>query len=414
MMSTRSILRFSTILSLALAAACDGTADRITGAASERPSARGTSHSSLAASDLQVADVEQLYAAVNDPANEGATIILAPGAYVLSAVDADGVSRPNAGRLELQRDMSLYGSTDDRSAVVIDASLLAASSFNVSFGRTAPVRIGRGTNSIGWLTVKGNTAAAGGIATDLPGTLPTRIKVVQVVSGGSSRGLDVRNVGLANAGRRIDAEIADNEFIGPTVVIGMSEGIRLVNFVDANGGVIVATLNGNRVHGFQIGCIFANNRSSDAVVQVRSAGDRFFGNALGCLIAGGLNQSAAGVANRSSTTFEAYGSAFVDNTSAVAGFEPGGILVLGSRSIFKPNAVNDNTVSVALWGTRISGNEGADFEVFGALQDALLGLAGTNNHAIINLHGVSTKLDVPATASLPSEPAATNTVTVNR
>ena len=234
------------------------------------------------------------------------------------------------------------------------------------------------------------------------------------MADGSSRGLDVRNVGLVNGRRRIDAEIVDNEFIGPAVVIGMSEGIRLVNFVDANGAVIVATLNGNRVHGFQIGCIIANNRSSDAVVEVRSSGDRFFGNALGCLIAGGLSQAATGVANRNSTTFEAHGSAFVDNTSAVAGFPPGGISVVGGRSILKPNVASDNTVTVALWGTKVSGNDRVDFEAFGANLDAPVGIAGTYNHAIIELHGASKKIDVVATASRPAEPAGTNTVSVNR
>ena len=56
----------------------------------------------------------------------------------------------------------------------------------------------------------------------------------------------------------------------------MSEGIRLANFVGADGGVIVARLSGNVAHGFQLGCIVANNRSSNAALQVRSSGDRFF------------------------------------------------------------------------------------------------------------------------------------------
>jgi hypothetical protein len=412
MMSRRSIFPLCTALSLALAVACDRSADRITGAPASGPSVQGEPQLSLAANDLHVADVEQLYAAVNDRANEGASIELEPGTYLLSATDASGVARPNAGRLELQRDMSLSGSTDDRSAVVIDASRLPTSSFTASFGRTAPVRIGRGSNTIEWLTVQGNPQAAGGIATELGGTLPTRIRVAHVVSGGSSRGLDVRNVGVANAGRRIDAEILDNEFVGPTLVVGMSEGIRLANFVGADGGVIVGTLSGNRVHGFQIGCIVANNRSSDAVVHARSSGDRFFGNALGCLIAGGLSQAATGVADRNTTTFKAHGSAFVDNTAAVAGFPPGGIAVIGARSILKANVASDNTVRVSLWGTRVSGNEGVDFEVYGALQDALLGVAGTNNHAIVELHGVSKQIDVVRTASRPTESAGTNTVSV--
>jgi hypothetical protein len=284
----------------------------------------------------------------------------------------------------------------------------------VSFGRTSPVRVGRGSNTIEWLTVLGNSAAAGGIAAELPGNTSTRIRVAHVVSGGSSRGLDVRNASAANAGRRIDAEIVDNELFGPTDVQGMSEGIRLVNFVGADRGVIVATLSGNRVHGFQIGCIVANNRSSNAIVQVRSSGDRFFANALAAVIAGGLSQATTGVANSNSTTFEAHGSAFVDNTASIAGVDPGGVVVMGARSTTQPNVASGNTVWVALWGTKVSGNLGVNFEAFGAREDALTGLAGTNNHATIELHGVSKQIDVQATASLPVDPAATNTVTIIR
>ncbi|HUQ80051.1 MAG TPA: hypothetical protein VM076_02870, partial [Gemmatimonadaceae bacterium] len=71
---------------------------------------------------VHVADVEQLYAAVNDPANVGATLLLAPGTYVLSLKNAAGGARPNAGRLELQKDMSVIGVAGDRGAVVIDAA----------------------------------------------------------------------------------------------------------------------------------------------------------------------------------------------------------------------------------------------------------------------------------------------------
>jgi len=50
----------------------------------------------------------------------------------------------------------------------------------------------------------------------------------------------------------------------------------------------------------------------------------------------------------------------------------------------------------------------------GALEDALLGIAGTNNRATIELHGVSKKIEVQTTASLPTDPSGTNTVTVIR
>lgn len=403
-------------LPLAAAVGCDQAGERLTGAAAaDGSSRRGQAQLSVSAPALHVADVEQLYAAVNDIANEGAAIILAPGTYVLSATTAAGVGRPNGGRLELQRDMSLYGVTDHRSAVVIDASSLPTSSFSVPFGRTAPIRIGRGRNAIEWLTVRGNPEAAAGIATELPGTPTTRVRVAHVVSGGSSRGVDVRNVGAASgAGRRIDAEIVDSELLGPSRVVGMSEGIRVANFVGADGAVIVATLSGNQVHGFQLGCIVANNRSSHAIVEVRSSGDRFFANELGCQIAGGLSQALTGIASSNSTIFEARGSQFTDNTAALGGLGSGGIRVVGGLSVTGVNVTSSNRVTVALWGSKVADNLGVDFEAVGARQDALSGLAGTNNRVTIELHGVSKQIDVLATPSVPVDPAGTNTVSVIR
>lgn len=378
-----------------------------------------TSSTVSAGTVVYVADVESLYDAINNCPCEGAAVVLAPGTYLLSKKDPLGNDRPNGGRLELQKDMSLYGVAGDRAAVVIDATALTAGSFNVPFGRTGPVRIGRGSNTIEWLTVLGNPAAAAGIATELPGTPSAQIRVAHVVSGGSSRGIDVRNVGKDMAGRRIDAEIVDNEFFGPSQVLPgtLSEGIRVVNFVGADGGVILASLSGNRTQGFQRGCIVANNQSSNAVVEVRSSGDRFFANDLGCLIAGGVS-SATPVANSNATIFEARGSQFVDNVAPIGG---GGILVIGGFSTTQANVTSSNTVSVALWGSKVSDNVGVNFEAFGALQTQTPppGLAGTNNHVTIALRGVSKQIDVVGVDSLPEDsrlpdPSGGNTVTVLR
>ncbi|HXW07427.1 MAG TPA: hypothetical protein VD833_19475 [Vicinamibacterales bacterium] len=378
-----------------------------------------TSFAAHAGTVVYVADVEQLYDVVNH-GNEGATVVLYPGIYPLSSTDPTGMDRPNGGRLELKKDMSLYGVAGDRTAVVIDARALPRASFSAPFGRTGPIRIGRGSNTIEWLTVLGWEAAAAGIATELDGMPSTRIRVAHVVSSGTSRGVDVRNVGLTMEGRRIDAEIVDNDFLGPEVLEPgtMSEGIRVVNFVGANRGVIVATLRANRTHGFQIGCIVANNRSSNAAVQVRSSGDEFSANGLGCVIAGGLSQAATGVADSNTTAFEAFGSKFVDNTADL-GFEPGGIRVAGGLSTMLTNVTSGNTVSVSLSGSQVSGNEqvvprAVDFEAFGAIQTALAGLAGTDNRVTITLRGISAQTEVVAVDSLVEDPSGSNTVTVIR
>lgn len=357
---------------------------------------------------VSVSDVEQLYEAVNNPSNSGKMLRLNTGTYVLSVNDPSGNPRPNGGRLELQQDMSLSGVTNNRSSVVIDASGLPNSSFLVSFGRTGPVRVGRGENSIEWLTILGNDRAAGGIETDLTGTPTTQIKVAHVVSGGSLRGIDVRNISAAMVGRRIDVEIIDNE------CFGIVEGIRLVNTNGANQSKIFANLRGNRVHDFYIGCIANNNRCSSAEVEVRSDGDRFEGNGLGALIAGGT--AAVGVSASNSTTFEARGSAFINNTGPI---EPelqdaGGILVLGADAV-GPDKTFYNKVTLRFWGTKVYGNQNIDFQAFGSRSlSNPPELGGTNNQAVIELHGVSKQIDVVAIDSSPEDPNHTNTVTVDR
>jgi len=411
MRSVRSWRPLCVMSLLALSVACDNAADRLT---APRANVAVPPHATPdVGPSLVVSDVEQLYAAVNNASNAGMALLLEPGTYVLSPTNNSGVVRPNGGRLDLQLDMSLHGLSGDRSAVVIDARSLPTASFTVSFGRTAPVRMGRGSNAVEWLTIMGPPAAASSIATDLTGTPTTHVRVAHVVASGASRGVDVRNVSATMVGRQVAAEIIENELVAPTQIIGLSEGIRISNFVGAHNGVIVATMSGNRAYGFQYGCIIANNRSNDASITVRSAGDRFYGNAIGCLIAGGLSQT-TGVATGNTTTFEAYGTHFSDNTETDLGFPPGGLQVVGGLSTTTPNVTSNNSVTVSLRGSNASDNLGENFEAFGAWMESLAGIAGTGNRATINLYGVSKLIDVVATASLPQDPNNTNVVTVVR
>lgn len=355
-----------------------------------------------------VCNVEQLYEAVNDSGNIGKRLLLNCGNYVLSVNDSSGAPRPNGGRLELQENMSLLGVTNNRSAVVIDASGLPNSSFLIASGRTGPIRIGRGKNTIKWLTVIGNEFSAGGIETDLTGTPTTEIKVAHVVSGGSLRGIDIRNIGANMSGRRIDAEIIDNECFGTV------EGIRIVNTNGANQGQIYAELRNNFAHDFYFGIIANNNRCTSAVVEVTSYGDKFEGNGLGALIAGGTALTGTSVSN--STTFEAHGSKFINNNGPI---EPslgdaGGVLVLGADAM-GANLTSYNTVTVRLWGVKVYGNQNINFQAFGSRSVSnppILG--GTDNHAVIELHGSSKRIDVVEVDSFPVDPNNTNTVTVVR
>src|SRR5215831_7023145 len=58
---------------------------------------------------LYVSNIEELYAAVNNPSYAGAVVVLAPGIYTLSTTDAHNQNRPNGGSFVLQPGMGLVG-----------------------------------------------------------------------------------------------------------------------------------------------------------------------------------------------------------------------------------------------------------------------------------------------------------------
>lgn len=399
----------------ALVAGCTDAGD-ITGPISSAPAL--AHHTSDGAVDVvPVADVEQLYDAVNDPANIATTLLLAPGTYVLSARDASGVVRPNGGRLELQQDMSMTGVAGERGAVVIDAASLPASSFPLRaplVGRTGVIRIGRGRNAVEWLTVAGNPLAAAAIETDIGSAADAWVRVAHVVAGNSARGVDVRNIGEGMAGRRLHAEVVDNDFFRGV------EGIRIANFVGAHGGRITVVMSGNRSYENVLGCIVENNRVNFASIQVRSSGDRFYDNGFGCQIGGALASSAT--ANSNSTIVEAHGTAFINNTRTEFfnstgpnfGTRFAGLEVVGGKTLSSTATTSNNTVVVRLWGCTIAGNRGVDLEGWGAYASDPSRIAGVDNHATIELHGVSKRVDVAGGDSSPEDPSGTNTLTIIR
>ena len=364
---------------------------------------------------INVSNIEELYSAVNDAANVGETIGMAPGTYVLTANAPGGAARPNGGRLDLQKNMSLIGKVGDRDAVKIDSSQLPQASLRVPFSppvpspnRTSAIRLGRGKHTVEWLTVIGNPWAVAGIGTDLGDTTPVKIRVAHVVSGGSLRGVDLRNSGLAMAGRKLEAEIEDNDFssAGPQPGDPPREAIRLMNFIGATGAEVHAKMSGNRFHDSVYGCILENNKTNSGVISARSNGDIFENNSLsGCWIGGAFAGPNApfGSFSGSSSTFEAHGGKFQTNSEY-------GILAEGAEVRDPRNVLVDNRVFVNLFGCTASNNTQGDFKAYGARTIPPVGIAGTNNVVTIERHGVSTQIQVDATDSEPPEPAHTNRV----
>jgi hypothetical protein len=358
---------------------------------------------------MTVSDAEALYAAVNDPGNAGAAVLLAAGHYALTGLDPHDVARPNGGRLELQPDMSLAGVAGHAEDVVIDASGPRGPSFASPQGNTGAVRIGRGHETIEWLTVRGAASAAASIATDLVGDRTTSVRIAHVIAEGSVRGIDVRNMGPAAAGRTIIIDLDDNELTANTTNTG--QGIRFVNANGANGAAIVASLHSNRSHDNLRGCLAANLASSGASITIDSHDDRFDDNQVGCVFSGGNTQSPAAVANDNTITVTIHGGSFRDSVGVLQpDNEMGGLVVEGGRGEVA-GATSRNSVQISVWGTTFDSNQGADVSAWGARTTAAAP-AGTDNVVSIDLHGASKEAVTGAIPSTPVEPAGTNRVTI--
>jgi hypothetical protein len=368
---------------------------------------------SAAGQTVPVGNVEELYAAVNDPANAGATVALAPGVYTMTANAPSGAARPNRGRLELQENMSLLGVVDDRNAVVIDAFNLPLSSYQTP-GLTGAIRIGRGSNAIEWVTVKNAVSGSANIETDLiwPGT--AYVRVAHIVSTNAVRGIDVRNLGTAAAGAIIIAEIVENDLFSNRLL--QAEGMRFGNNLGANGASVFATLQGNRSFDNYQGMLVENNRTNLATVSITSSGDRFFENGAGVIILAGLSFNSV-AANGNTINFMAHGSRF-ENNNGFTIFDLGGLVIVGGENTSIPNGTNNNTVNASLWGCRLSENQLWDLGAIGGRSNPLsAGSPGMNNNVTIEIHGEGKPKSEPVeffANSVPFDANTTNSVTVIR
>jgi hypothetical protein len=339
-------------------------------------SSESTKFTFVTLTTINVTNIEELYTAVNDAQNAGSQIVIAPGLYTLSANDPKNMPRPNGGRIDLLENMSLQGVVGDREAVVIDAINLPASSYvTPTISKSGAIRMGRGTNAVEWLTIRNAVNGNGGIETEIawPGT--AHIRIAHIISTGNPRGIDLRNLGADEAGRVIEAEIIDNDLHSNQVNTGI--GLRIANTSQANGGVVSATLSGNRCYNNLNGLVVEGVNTSFGRITVVSSGDRFYQNNLGAGVGGGLRLIASAVnADGNTTSFEAYNTSFENNSSEG--------LDISAAATYVSNATSNNNVSVHLRSCRFGNNQGVDISAIGALSvPESIGSPGTNNHATL-------------------------------
>jgi hypothetical protein len=221
---------------------------------------------------IHVSNVESFYNAINDPANEGGTIVLAPGTYALNS------NFPKNGRIELAHNMSLVGKPGDANAVVIDVTGLPASAYVVPPTatypfqlRTGPIRIGNGYNAIEWLTIKNNpqNIIRSMIQTDIVAKQnatdpapPVQVRIAHTIIKGSSIGINIINRDAVSNGRIVEAEIENNEILENNIP-QFGSGVQVQNSQALTGALIKVTLRGNYIHHNKNGLNILNSSSEN-------------------------------------------------------------------------------------------------------------------------------------------------------
>lgn len=394
------------VFALLLLAACAGEP-----AAPPAPARAGIAFS-RAADAIEVASAAALYDAVNDPANAGRVVEIDSGTYMLDSLQAHN------GRLELQPGMTLRGATGRPEDVVLDAGDLRAPHLTDSTQLvgglpmlTGAIRVGRDQNTVEALTISNASAGAAGIETDLFGSAMASVTIRNVIATGNQRGIDVRNIGAAMAGRTLVVALSGNQL--SENLAGQGQGVRFVNAQGATGARILATLDKNTFVRNLAGCLAANLNVDSAGVSIQSRGDLFATNGNGCVLLAG-NSSGASYARGNTMTFAAQATQFENNgaSGAPAVAIPNALTAIGAVSQRSGHA-SGNSLDVELQATGFSGNLTVDIAAWGAQTAAALP-AGTDNHVVVGLQGSSKKATVDTTASTPVDPSGTNTVVIVR
>ena len=382
---------------------------------------------------ISVKNIKELYAAVNNVANEGKKIILSPGTYTLDPA----VNNTNGGRLELQEGMELHGQIANPQLVVIDISGLPPASYAPGVpNRTGAIRLGKGKNKLVGLTVMGkndmnNSTALSVIDTDLNGKASPDITIANCIIEGGRIGINVRNV-LAQHDFRITQVTLKNNVIKNNLVSDagtqQGQGIVLQHANGVSNATIKATMQGNKIHGNIIGMRIFNNSNStitdtnNNTILVTSKNDVVDSNKLGIYISCASNSSAQKKINGNFISFEATGTKIQNNLGILPDptVLPSGIFVTGGNS--RANCeVSFNKIMLKLTDCPFVNNKDLDIEAFGAFTQTaspvaqapvLPGLPGTFNVVKILLGRKSQSATRKTTDCYPPEPTPTNKVIV--
>jgi hypothetical protein len=385
---------------------------------------------------LNVSDVEGLYAAVNNPANAGVTVVLASGTYILTTKDANNQPRPNGGRLDLQSGMVLVGQNryvdfdgdgvwdarDDnhdglpdtdpvRGLIFADpASETIINAVNLS-GAVGAVRVGR-DNRVEKLTVRNTNGLLAAIdALLVPAIGGIRAEIRDCLLEDGQRGIRLATPRRAG----LDSSAVLERNISRRHLGFFGFGIQILHLAPSTNSSWDVIIRNNLVYANRLGLFVpGEGEQTNVQVHVLSMGNLYRQNQLGLAITAGRDGG-----NGNNTHFTSVRDGIFDNvgTTGVGGLA-GGVAAMGglNTSTGTPFSSND-ALDLQFLGTRWFGNfQGTsrrDLQVYGAL--SLGGLPGTNDTVLVLIQQ-GTSDGAPGafqfTDSQPGDPTHTDTVTI--
>jgi len=357
---------------------------------------------------INVNNIENLYAEVNNPANVDTVIVLASGNYVLTPANPSGNPRPNGGRLVLQPGMALIGQNeyvdsdgdgqwdprdDNRDGVpdsdparglvfalpasetIIDASKL------VSGGQGA-VRMGL-NNRVEKLTVMKTGGVGAGIDVNL---LPTsggmRAEIRDNVIEDGQRGIRLQHSGIHDVDS--SAVLERNIVRRHTGRFGFAAQITQGGSTNCSWDL---TARNNLFYANRFGLFVAGNASTNVQARILSMENVYRENQAGINLFAGLDnfnlngQPQGGNGNNVHLT--SIGDGIFDNEEIdnIGGWGGGVVAIAGVTTDSNANPSSNNDVSLEFintsWLRNFEGTTRRDLLVYGAA--AIGGTPGTND-----------------------------------
>jgi hypothetical protein len=286
-------------------------------------------------------------------------------------------------------------SQEENRPSVIDGSKLPKTSFKPTGagqpGRTGCIRMGRGHNTLSFVTLIGNpnTEALSGIDTDLDYKNPV-VEISHCVVKNSQQGIDIRNAAANGMNRKLTAFIHNNVLTKNLVDIG-HQGLSIQNANGADKSKIKVFMSNNRIFGNPFGMRVMNVNVINDTIEIISNGDKFDEHQTALIFWAGqqdMNVAGSRAVSGNVVSFISYDIHIGHNQPVPNEIVFGPVFAVAGNTKFLPNMSNSNSLELYFYSPDFEKNFNT-INVFGARNEANLvggpnaGLAGKLNRVSI-------------------------------